>query len=70
MWGYGVSGPGGEPGRWRAVWCEDGQRQQCEAMSKDKLAARLDKVTERLQVHSAAPPGATSGGPAVQPRPV
>ena len=37
-----------EPGRWRAVWCEDGQRQQCEAASEEKLAARLEKVTERL----------------------
>ena len=39
----------GEQGRWRAVWYEDGQRQQCEAVSEDKLAARLEKVTERLQ---------------------
>jgi hypothetical protein len=37
-----------EPGRWRAVWYEDGQRQQCEAASEEKLAARLEKVTERL----------------------
>jgi integrase len=37
-----------EPGRWRAVWCEDGRRQQCEAASEEKLAARLEKVTERL----------------------
>jgi integrase len=36
-------------GRWRAVWYEDGQRQQCEAVTEDKLAARLEKVTERLQ---------------------
>jgi hypothetical protein len=36
-------------GRWRAVWYEDGQRRQCQAASEDKLAARLDKVTERLQ---------------------
>ena len=39
----------GEQGRWRAVWYEDGQRQQCEAVSEDKLAARLEKVTERLE---------------------
>ena len=39
----------GEQGRWRAVWYEDGQRQQCEAVSEDKLAARLEKITERLQ---------------------
>ena len=38
-----------EPGRWRAVWYEDGQRQQCEAGSEEKLAARLEKVTERLE---------------------
>ena len=37
-----------EGGRWRAVWYEDGERQQCEASSEDKLAARLEKVTERL----------------------
>jgi hypothetical protein len=38
-----------EPGRWRAVWHEDGKRQQCEAASEEKLTARLEKVTERLQ---------------------
>jgi len=38
-----------EPGRWRAVWYESGERQQCEAASEEKLAARLEKVTERLQ---------------------
>ena len=38
-----------EPGRWRAVWYEDGQRQQCEAASEEKLAAKLEKVTERLE---------------------
>jgi hypothetical protein len=37
-----------EKGRWRAVWHEDGQRQQCEASSEEKLAAELDKVTARL----------------------
>jgi hypothetical protein len=35
-------------GRWRAVWYENGTRRQCEAASEDRLAARLDKVTERL----------------------
>ena len=34
--------------RWRAVWYENGQRRQCQAVSEDRLAARLDKVTERL----------------------
>ncbi len=37
-----------EKGRWRAVWREDGKRQQCEASSEEKLAARLEKVTDRL----------------------
>jgi hypothetical protein len=37
-----------EGGRWRAVWYENGERQQCEAASEEKLAARLDKLTERL----------------------
>jgi hypothetical protein len=34
--------------RWRAVWYENGQRQQCQAASEDRLAARLEKVTVRL----------------------
>ena len=38
-----------EPGdRWRAVWYENGRRRQCEAVSEDRLAARLEKVTARL----------------------
>ena len=37
-----------EADRWRAVWHEDGERQQCEARSEEKLAAKLAKVTERL----------------------
>jgi integrase len=37
-----------EGGRWRAVWHENGERQQCEAVSEAKLAAKLEKVTERL----------------------
>jgi integrase len=36
-------------GRWRAVWREDGQRQQCEAVSEEKLTAKLDKVMARLE---------------------
>ena len=32
-----------EKGRWRAVWYEDGQRQQCEGSSEEKLAAKLEK---------------------------
>ena len=35
-------------GRWRAVWYENGRRRQCEAASEDRLAAKLEKVTERL----------------------
>jgi integrase len=35
-------------GRWRAVWYEDGARRQCEAATEDRLAAKLEKVTERL----------------------
>ena len=34
--------------RWRAVWYENGERRQCEAKTEDRLAARLEKVTERL----------------------
>ena len=31
-----------EGGRWRAVWHEAGQRQQCEAATEEKLAAMLE----------------------------
>jgi hypothetical protein len=34
--------------RWRAVWYENGTRRQCEAISGERLAARLEKVTGRL----------------------
>ena len=37
-----------EGDRWRAVWKEDGARRQCEAATEEKLAAKLEKVTERL----------------------
>ena len=37
-----------EGDRWRAVWYENGQRRQCEASTEDRLAGRLEKVTERL----------------------
>jgi len=41
--------PAREPGgRWRAVWYEGGARRQCEAASEGRLAAKLEKVTERL----------------------
>ena len=41
--------PASEGGRWRAVWHEDGQRQQCEAATEEKLAAKLEKVKVRLE---------------------
>jgi integrase len=34
--------------RWRAVWHEGGRRRQCESVTEAGLAARLEKVTERL----------------------
>jgi integrase len=37
-----------EGGRWRAIWYEAGQRQQCEAATQEKLAPKLEKITERL----------------------
>jgi integrase len=48
-----------EGGRWRATWQEAGQRQQCEAATEDKLAARLEKVIERL---AAGAPNMTKPG--------
>jgi hypothetical protein len=39
-------------GRWRAVWHEGGERQQCEAVSEERLAAKLEKVPERFSVLS------------------
>ena len=38
-----------EGGRWRAVWYEAGERQQCEAATEGKLAPKLEKVAERLK---------------------
>jgi integrase len=35
--------------RWRAVWYEDGRRQQCESRKEARLAAELEKVKERLE---------------------
>ena len=37
------------PMRWRAVWYEEGQRQQCESVKEGKLAAKLEEVKERLE---------------------
>jgi hypothetical protein len=42
----------GESGRWRAIWHEDGKRQQCEAASEEKLAAKLQKVKTRLEAEA------------------
>jgi integrase len=35
--------------RWRAVWYEDGERQHCQSVSEEKLAAELEKVKVRLE---------------------
>ena len=40
-------------GRWRAVWHEDGERQQCESVSEDKIAAKLEQVRQRLTTGAA-----------------
>jgi hypothetical protein len=34
--------------RWRAAWYEDGRRRQCQAVSEERLAVRLEPVRERL----------------------
>jgi hypothetical protein len=46
--GITVYPPRDKGGRWRAVWHEDGARQQCESVSEEKLAAKLEKVRQRL----------------------
>jgi integrase len=46
--GITVYPPKGDGGRWRAVWHEDGERQQCESVSEPKLAEKLEKVRMRL----------------------
>jgi hypothetical protein len=40
--------PRDKGGRWRAVWHEDGERRQCASVSDEKLAAKLEKVRQRL----------------------
>jgi hypothetical protein len=40
-------------GRWRAVWHEEGVRQQCESVSEEKLDAKLEKVRQRLAMGAA-----------------
>lgn len=42
-------------GRWRAVWPENGERQQCEATSVDKLAVKPGKIIERLDTPGGYP---------------
>jgi hypothetical protein len=46
--GITVYPPKDEGSRWRAVWHEDGERHQCESVSKGKLAVKLEKVRQRL----------------------
>jgi len=46
--GITVYPPRQEGGRWRAVWHEDGERQQCESVSEAKLGGKLEKVRQRL----------------------
>ncbi len=48
-WGVTVYPPREEREPWRAVWVEDGRRRFREAVTEEKLAAKLEKVTERLQ---------------------
>ena len=38
--------------RWRAVWHEAGRREQCEAATEEKLAAKLEKVRARLKANA------------------
>jgi len=45
--------PRDKAGRWRAVWHEVGERQQCESVSEDKPAAKLEKVRQRLSAGAA-----------------
>jgi hypothetical protein len=51
--GITVYPPRDKGGRWRAFWHEDGERQQCESVSEDKLAAKLEKVRQRLSTGAA-----------------
>lgn len=46
--GITVYPPRDEGGRWRAVWLEGGERRQCESVSEEKLAVKLEKVRQRL----------------------
>jgi hypothetical protein len=42
-----------DQGRWRAVWYENDKRRQCEAVTEAGLAAKLEKVIERLTAGAA-----------------
>lgn len=46
--GITVYPPRSSGGRWRAVWYEDGERNQCESVSEEKLTGKLDKVRQRI----------------------
>jgi hypothetical protein len=48
-WGITVYPPRQQGEPWRAVWVEDGRRRFREAVTEEKLAAKLERVTERLQ---------------------
>jgi hypothetical protein len=41
--------PGAEGEPWRAVWVENGQRRYRQGTTEEKLAAKLEKITERLE---------------------
>jgi integrase len=51
--GITVYPPRDKGGRWRAVWHEERERQQCESVSQEKLAAKLEKVRQRLAAGAA-----------------
>jgi hypothetical protein len=51
--GVTVYPPRQKGGRWGAVWLEDGERQQCESVSEEKLAEKLEKVRQRIAVGAA-----------------
>jgi len=46
--GITVYPPQKDGGRWRAGWMEDSRRRYCEAVTEAKVAAKLTKITERL----------------------
>ena len=52
-WGVTVYPAREAGGRWRAVWYEGGRRRQCESVSEDGLAGRLELVLERLAAGAA-----------------